>query len=76
MAIPAQPLNEILVMNAKQREEYFMKFAQFMPDAPQKPYVIRFGSTTLFSEDTMELRQAFEAEIKRLRRKAGVKVAK
>jgi hypothetical protein len=76
MALPSLPLNEILVMNAAAREQYFMEYARYMPDAPQKPYMIRLGSRSLFSHDTMELREKFESQVRLLRRQSGLKVSR
>jgi hypothetical protein len=57
MALPAKALDDILAMDKEGLEEYFMEFAQYMEDSPNKPYVIRVGSKTLSSDDTMDLRK-------------------
>lgn len=39
---------------------YFFEHSGYMPDAPSKPYVIRTGSRSLTSDDTMDLLQQWE----------------
>jgi hypothetical protein len=69
MALPAKPLDDILGMDKSRLEEYFMEYAQYMEESPNKPYVIRVGSRTLLSDDTMDLRRQFEAHIRKLKRR-------
>jgi hypothetical protein len=57
-------------------EEYFMEYAQYMKDSPNKPYVIRVGSKTLFSDDTMDLRQQFEVHVRKLKRRLSTSGAR
>jgi hypothetical protein len=59
MALPALALDTIKEMNSVERTRYFEAYARFT-DSPTKPYVIRIGSKTLFSVDTMDLRQQFD----------------
>jgi hypothetical protein len=68
MALPAKALDDILAMDKERLEEYFMGYAQYMEDSLNKPYVIRVGSKTLFSDDTMDLRQQFEMHVRKLKR--------
>ncbi len=79
MALPSIDLTGLLRLNARQREEHFMRFARRMPDAPKNSewtYQIRIGGTTLHDADTYQLRLKFEAEVKKLRRKHGVRVCR
>ena len=59
MALRALSLETVQKMDEKGRTEYFEAFAGFFEDSPNQPYAIRVGSTTLFSEDTWELRKKF-----------------
>jgi hypothetical protein len=68
MALPAKPLDDSRAMDKDQLEAYFMKYAQYMEDSPNKPYVIRVGSRTLFGNDTMDLRNQFEVHVRKLKR--------
>lgn len=75
MAAPSLSIDRILPMNAAQRLEFFSAFARYMPDSPEEySYVIRIGSKTLYSDDTMTLRMQFEAYVKRMRRQWKVRV--
>ena len=78
MAVHILPnvLDDILVMDKGQLEEYFMEFARFVDDAPAHPYAIRVGSKTLFSDDTMELRREFEAHVRKLKRRVANEASK
>jgi hypothetical protein len=60
MALRAKSIEEVRAMNRFQRTEYFEEFAGYFWDSPQKPYAIRVGSTTMMSDDTMDLRQQFD----------------
>jgi hypothetical protein len=71
MALPAKPTNEIVTMDEERLEAYFMDYAQYMEDSPNKPYVIRVGSKTLSSDDTMDLRKQFEAHVRKLKRRVA-----
>jgi hypothetical protein len=71
MALPAKSLDDILAMDNSRLKEYFMDYAQYMEDSPNKPYVIRVGSKTLFSDDTMDLRNQFEAHVRKLKRRVA-----
>jgi hypothetical protein len=71
MASPAKLLDDVLAMDNERLEEYFMEYAQYMEDSPNKPYVIRVGSKTLFSDDTMDLRKQFEAHVRKLKRRVA-----
>ena len=71
MALPAKPLDEILAMDKERLEGYFMEYAQYMEDSPHKPYVIRVGSKTLSSDDTMNLRKQFEIHVRKLKRRVA-----
>jgi hypothetical protein len=54
MAIPALSLDQVLAMDVS---AYFEQYARYFADSPNAPYAIRIGSKTLFSNDTMDLRQ-------------------
>ena len=73
MALPFnQPLAAILALDADQLFQYFSDNARFIPDAPNKPYAIRLGNTTFFSNDTYDLRLQFNRAVgaaKRRRKK-------
>jgi hypothetical protein len=64
-------MNEILAMDKRRLEAYFMEFAQYMEDSPNRPYIIRVGSRTLSIDDTMNLRKQFEAHVRKLKRRAA-----
>jgi len=70
-------ITDLLKLNAKQREDHFMRYARRQPNAPRNSnwsYWIRVGSTTLHDADTYELRLKFERTLNNLRRKYGVRV--
>lgn len=60
MALPSLPLETVRKMDKSERAEYFETYERYFSDAPQKPYAIRVGSRTLFSNDTYDLRQQFD----------------
>lgn len=67
MALNRLSADEIARMNAKQREAYFMKYAGYFPDSPNKPYAIGVGSKTFMEADTRDLRQKFEGYARSLK---------
>ena len=71
MALPAKPLDEIFAMDENRLEEYFMEYAGYMEESSNKPYVIRVGSKTLFSDDTIDLRKQFEVHVRNLKRRVA-----
>lgn len=64
MALQAYSLERVLAMTEERREWYFNHFAGYFPRSPQKRYAIRVGSVTLHSNDTMQLREQFNAHLK------------
>lgn len=71
MALLAKPIDEIAnLRTVEERYNYFCEYARYMADAPNLRYMIRVGSETLRSNDTHELRIAFDKAVKRIRRKA------
>jgi hypothetical protein len=69
MALPALATSDLLRMNKDEQFEYFCSYARFDPTSPQKPYAIRIGGKSLFSDDTMELRRMFNKAVGLLRRR-------
>lgn len=70
MALPALPIEKVIALNDKALHDYFDDYARFDAEAPQYPYVIRFGSRTLFSDNTMDLWQQFKRTVTRHRKGA------
>lgn len=54
---------------SKAVEDFFFKNAGYAEDSPSKPYVIRVGAKTFFSDDTMDLRIQLELAVARERRR-------
>lgn len=69
MPLQAQPLAEILAMDSRQLTAYFEEYARYYEDAPQRPYAIRVGSETLFSDDTMDLKTQLVKLVRKLKRR-------
>ena len=60
MALPAQTFAQVKAMSPSGRTSYFQTYGRYFPDSPNKPYAIRVGSKTFFSNDTMDLRKQFD----------------
>jgi len=60
MALLSKPREVVKKMPPERRTAYFERYAGYLPDAPNKCYAIRVGSTTLQSDDTYKLRQMFD----------------
>jgi hypothetical protein len=60
MELLSKPLEVVKKMSPERRTAYFEQYAGYIPEAPNKCYAIRVGSTTLRSDDTYKLRQMFD----------------
>jgi hypothetical protein len=72
MALPAPCTpDQLAKMSAEDLWLYFHQNARYIQDAPalRARYAIRFGSQTLSSDDTLELRTKFESAVKNHRRR-------
>ena len=61
MALLSKSIDVVKAMSPEQRTMYFEHYAAYMPDAPTLKYRIRVGSKTLFSDDTLALRNMFDS---------------
>lgn len=70
MALPCLPIAHVCSLPKEELQEYFNKYARYLADSPPGySYAIRFGSETIFSDDTYELRNKFVRLVGRNRRK-------
>jgi len=60
MALHGLSLVEVKKMTKEQRTVYFGVFARKYPESQKNCYGIRVGSTTMLSDDTMDLRKQFD----------------
>jgi len=68
--IAGKSVDDVLAMDGKELEKYFMDYAGYMPMNPvQSRYVIRVGVKFFYKSDTHELRNALEKYVSNLKHK-------